>query len=164
LVSGEAIAASSRMFVTSTDGLNRVNISRDEFYTHLHAEQELTMSADWLLEGLIDGYVVGTCKHDGRMATEYYQYGMLDRFEATFLDLLFGRFVALARGGGCGLLAIDASGMSGEGEWRKVYSGIAEIPETAVVMAMPIGAYRGHIAKLTRAFEVHGIEVFATPS
>jgi hypothetical protein len=62
-----------------------------------------------------------------------------------------------------GGLAVDACGWSGEDEWRKVYSGGGDIPETAAVVAMPIGVYRGHAAKFTKVFEKHGIEVFAAP-
>lgn len=162
LISGETIASSSRLFLTSADGLTRSEISRDDFCAQLHAEPVLTMSSDWVLDGLIDGYVQGTCRYEGQMAIELYQYGTLDRFEASFLDLLFGRFVDLVRSCGHGLLAIDACGESGEDEWRRVYNGSGAIPETASVVAAPIGAYRGPLVKLSRAFEEHGIEVFVT--
>jgi hypothetical protein len=146
--------------MTSADGLTTTDVSLDEFCARPHAEAEVTMSADWILGEVMDGYVVCTCRHDGRTAIEWYQYGTLDRLEPKLLDVLFLRFAALVRSFGHGMLAVDASGASSADDWRDVYSGGAEIPQTATVLAMPIGVFH-NASHLTRVYGRDGIEVFA---
>jgi hypothetical protein len=150
-----------RVFVTTSDGETTTEMPRAEFQSAVHTEPILTISADWLVDGVMDGYVLATCEQKAGLAVEHYQYGALDALESTFIDLLFARFESLARENHRALLAIDAEGASSEEEWLRVYENAAAVPPTAAVLAVSTGRFEVRAPRLEKSFDGEGIEIYA---
>jgi hypothetical protein len=163
LVAGGEEASSGRFFVTSSDGETTVEVPHEEFLAAPHGEHIVTISADWLLGGAMDGYVLGTFKRAENKVFEHYQYGTLNELEAVCIDLVFARFTSIVDKGIRALLAIDASGSSTVEDWEKVYDSAGPIPATATVIVATIGSFQLVSEHLTPSVESDGM-VILTPA
>ena len=147
--------------VTSSDGMTSILVPRQEFISAAHDEPELTISADWSQEGVMDGYVLGTFRRAGKSAVENYQYGALDRLEAIFASLLLARFKSLVQVHDGAVLGVDARGVSSEQDWLALYEGRGGVPESAaLVVVSPSGFDRdsGHLRHRT---DIDGLVVMS---
>lgn len=147
----------SEVRVTSSDGLTSVLVPRQEFISTAHDEPELTISADWGLEGVMDGYVLGAFRRTSKSAVENYQYGALDRLEAIFIGILFARFKELIQVHDRAMLAVDARGLSSDQDWLGVYDGTGSVPESASLMVIPPSGFKCDSGHLTRRTNVDGM-------
>jgi len=161
IVAGDELADTPSLFVTSSNGEITQKQPRELFLSTPHSESALTVSADWGPAEMIDGYVTGTFKHDGRVALELFQYGALETKEAAFLDLLFMHFSKLSRMCSRVLLAVDASGASEEAAWRSIYGGGEHIPATGDIVAASLGAFQICSVNLEKIFEGDGVELYS---
>jgi len=161
LVAADDMAQTSSLFVTSSGGEITQQQSRQLFFSIPHSESALTVSADWGPADMIDGYVTGTFKYDGRVAQELFQYGPLETKEARFLDLLFVHFIEISRSCSRALLAIDASGASEEIDWRSVFEDGDHMPATVDIVAVSHGAFQIHSANFEKVFEGEGVELYS---
>jgi len=161
LTASPHIGGSSVLFVTPSDGLGTATVSLDDFLAARHSEPALTISADWCVRGVMDGYVVCGCSRVGMVVMECYQYGFLDKCEGVFLDLMLSRFEALGRMARRAWLAVDAVGLSDGEEWANAFRGNGGLPSSATVVMVPVGTFRGEVPGLARVSADLGVEIFA---
>jgi hypothetical protein len=154
VIAGQPRVAVRSLAITSSDGEVTVRLPYDEFISQNHSEPSITISADWAVSNVMDGYVTGTGKRERGMTVELYEYGMLDELKSTFVDLLFARFRNLVQQKSRVLAGVDASGLSGEEEWLRLYNGNGDVPPSASIIAFSKGEFA---IRTTRPCEIsHG--------
>jgi hypothetical protein len=130
VIVGHPRVAARSLAITSSDGEVTVSLPYDEFISQSHSEPSITISADWTVSNVMDGYVTGTGKREAGTTAELYEYGMLDELMLVFLDLLFARFRDLVQRKSRVLMAVDASGLSVEEDWLRFYNGDGAPPDS----------------------------------
>jgi|GEM_PF-5540611 len=151
VVAGYPRVATRSLAITSSDGEVTVSLPYDEFISQSHSEASITISADWTISNVMDGYVTGTGKREGGTTVELYEYGMLDELKSTFLDLLFARFATLVRQESRVLAAVDVNGLSGKDDWLRLYNGNGDAPPSASIIAFSKGEFA---IRTTRPYEI----------
>jgi hypothetical protein len=121
LVAGAGRVRAPRLQVTSPDGLLSTFQSREAFFSRVHDEQLLTISADWFTDDHLDGYVTATLNRADGVHSEFFTFGTLNDTQTTFTDALLERFEQLHRRGIQALLAVKTGYDSTPDTWRRYY-------------------------------------------
>lgn len=155
LTAGAGFARAPVMQITSADGRSSTLVPRQSFFAAARNESELTVSADWFLDDVMDGYVTTSLGRKGNVSLERYEFGTLDTAQFQFLDALLSRFETLVGERSVAVLAIDISGEAAEQDWRNYFAvGGEPTAELLAVASVWRGRRPTHFPLLTRTTEL----------